>query len=296
MIIGDLSPLLNSAIVGTLSLGGLFALIGLGFTVIYRTTRVVNFAQGEFLALGAFIASTLLASGIRNHAFAIVLAVVIDAILGVVVYYVIIRRLVGKDEFAIIILTFGIAIILDSAIALIWGSDTRFISIGVSTSTFTILGVRLTALQLAAVGVAVVGAAAILIVMRFTRWGVDSRALAENPELATYFGVNTDIVASIAWAFGIGVAALAGIVYGASTTVSLSLTDIGLIALPGILLGGMDSVGGSIVGGLIMGGAITAVTYVGGPELATIAGYGLLILVLVFLPQGLFGIRRARIV
>lgn len=290
------SPIVNSAVVGSLSLGGLFALIGIGYATIYRTTRVVNFAQGDFLAVGAFLLSTFLGVAHGNHAIAIPLAIAADAIVGVLIYTLIVRRLVGTDEFSVIVLTFGISIAIESTLTLIYGSSNRFATVGLPTGRINWAGFQFSWLDVAAAACAVIGVVAILALMRFTRWGVDSRALAENPSLAADFGIRTGAVGAVAWALGTGAAALAGIVYGATTNVSLSLADVGLVTLPGIMLGGMDSVGGALVGGVVMGVLISLVTYVGGPDVATIAGYGALLVVLIFLPQGLFGLRRSRVV
>jgi branched-chain amino acid transport system permease protein len=203
---------------------------------------------------------------------------------------------VGTDEFSVIVLTFGISIAIESTLTLIYGSSNRFATVGLPTGRINWAGFQFSWLDVAAAACAVIGVVAILALMRFTRWGVDSRALAENPSLAADFGIRTGAVGAVAWALGTGAAALAGIVYGATTNVSLSLADVGLVTLPGIMLGGMDSVGGALVGGVVMGVLISLVTYVGGPDVATIAGYGALLVVLIFLPQGLFGLRRSRVV
>lgn len=287
---------LNAILVGSLSLGGLLALVGVGFNLIFRTTKVVNFAQGSFLAFGAYLASTLLSVKVLNAVTGTALTLVVAGVLGVLVYYALVRTSLGAEEFAIIILTFGLSIVVMSAISLIWGTTRRTIDLGIPRDIVNVAGLRIDLLSLVTFLVALAVVATVALVMRFSRIGVQARAISQNPWLAAKYGISVDRIGAMAWAVSLMIASAAGILYGALTGVELSIAAIGLVVFPAIMLGGLDSLLGALVGGLIVGAVITSMTYWFGPDYAQIIAYGLLIVSLVFLPQGIFGQRAGRTV
>lgn len=288
-----LSTVTNSVIVGGLALGGLYALIAVGFSVIYTATRAVNFAQGAFALVGAYLYWTFADRVGTGRVVAVAAVVVCCALLGIGVYAVLLRRMAGADEFIVIIFTLGLSLVVTAVVATAYGLNTHYIRL-TSTSNVDVIGLSFSLLQMAALVVSVVAIVAIVVLSRVTRWGVVMKAVAENPLLGGCYGINVDAVGAGAWALGTVLSGVAGVVFAAQTGLTQDVGNIGLVAFPAIMLGGMDSVGGGIVGGLVVGFAVTFVTTQSNPTIADLSAYGLLLLVILIRPQGFFGSRVAR--
>lgn len=287
-----MSPTTNALIVGTLSLGSLYAVIGLGLNIVFKSTGVINFAQGAFIVLGGFLYTSVLKWTGNSTGLGLTGTMVIAFVVGVITYLVVMRRMRGADPWILVIVTFGLATVIETVVSLIWGTTVLYIHVG--TQVYVVAGLRFSLLDVIAVSSALISATVLSLGMRFTRWGVATRAVAENVLLASQWGVRVDLVSASAWGIAAAIGALTGVVYGAQTSVSGGLGDIGLAAFPGMMLGGMGSLPGSLIGGLIVGGLVTWVTIKQDPQVATLAAYGLLIVVLLLIPHGLFGQREFR--
>jgi branched-chain amino acid transport system permease protein len=284
----------NSIIVGGLALGGLYAAVAVGFTVIYSATRAVNFAQGGFALVGAYLYWSFTHSLGWGQVPSVLAVIGSCAVLGVLVYVALLRRMAGSDEFIVIILTLGLSLLLSAVLAVAYGITTRSITVA-SNRVLHFIGLQFTLLQISALIVAVVAIAGITVVATVTRWGVVMKAVSENALLSGMYGLNVDWVGAGAWAIGVVLSGLVGVVFAAQHGLTgTAVASVGLVAFPAIMLGGMNSIPGGIVGGLAVGYLVTVVTTEVNPTWADLAAYALLLCVVLIRPQGLLGTKAAR--
>ena len=272
--------------------GGLFALTGLAFVIIYKATRVVNLAIGEMLMISAYVFFAL-AAGFALPIWAAILgAIIASGLIGALVERTMIRPMLGESAISTFMVTVGLASILVGLVELIWTASPQrlpefmpedMVMLGeafVSPKVF--YGFLVTAVLIAAV----------LLVFRFWRGGVALRATASDQAAAYSMGINVPRVFSLAWTVAAMIAAVAGIVVGAIGGISSTMGVFGLSVLVVVIVGGLDSVVGALVGGLMVGLVEAwAGAYLGG-EFKMIATFSLLVLVLLLRPYGLFGTRE----
>lgn len=279
-------------IVGIVVLAGIYAITNVGFVLLYKGTGVPNFAQGGLLMLGAYFMST---SGVvgRHYWPALVLTCLIMGALGGATYYLIMRWLLGAVEFEKVVLTFVVATAITQAVELGWGTDSRAVPLS-SSHRYLIDGgvVPMQSIESTLVILAVVGL--LVLVLSRSLFGVRLRALAENESLAVYRGIKVHQLSAIAWVIASVCAAIAGVTYAEVSNVSLSMADIGLLAFPAAVLGGLDSVGGTILGALIIAAVLNLSQYYFGGVWGQIVEYAVMLVALRFLPNGLFGSRSVR--
>jgi branched-chain amino acid transport system permease protein len=283
----------NAASLGIaiLLLAAVYALVNVGFVVLYRTTRVINFAQGHFLLLGAYLMYFF--SGRLAYAISLVLVVITIAALGAIVYLLLMRYLLGAQEFAKVITTLMFATLLAQIPAMVWGTNLHVLSPPVN-SAFQILGVRIQSADIVTIGLAAAVVIALIVVIDRSILGIQMRALATNDSLAMYAGMKIHRLGAIAWGLAGAGAALAGIAYAQRTSVNVDLAAVGLSAFPAAVIGGMDSIGGTLLGGLIVASIQTIGAYYLGPIFGDIAAYLMMLMTLLILPTGLFGTRELK--
>ena len=281
-----------------LSLGALYALIALGFAVIFKASEVVSFMHGSLLLFGAYTIATL--NSRMPFLAAALLGVLATALVGLLVERLLINRLRGAAVISLAILTIGVDIILVTELTRRIGSDilnvahpwagstVRFGEIGISTN-------RLVAMIVAAVLIALFFAA-----FKFSDWGVAMRASAEDGETAALMGIKLGRVSALAWIVGAALAAIAGLFLVGSPTpgVAPGIQAVALRAFPAAILGGLDSTGGALVGGLIIGiaeslaaGYQEQILFLG-RGFGEVVPYVVMILVLLVRPSGLFGTKE----
>jgi branched-chain amino acid transport system permease protein len=274
--------------IAALSLGGIYALTALGFVIIYRATRVFNFAQGTMMALGAYFVVSVIALFQLPTLLAMVIACLLSALLGLVTYWVVIRPMTTQPLFATIIVTMGVSIMYSGAIGVIWGPVDRFI-------TTPITGVqRLGEFPISNYSTAVFGACAVMCVgllafFRYSRIGLQMRATAENGLLASQRGISLNWIFALTWSLAGFAAGVAGMLYAGNTSASPTIAELGLRAFPAALVGGFDSVGGALVGGVIVAFAETAAAVIWGSEARNVVAFALLLVIMLLRPNGLFG-------
>jgi branched-chain amino acid transport system permease protein len=280
-------------LVNGLWLGSTYALIALGMVLVFRATQTLNFAHGELMLLAAYIVAKLEAEHSAPAYAAVAVAVVATALAGALVYVLALRRTTGMQMFVAVVVTIGVASIGDGLMAWAFGPNDQYLKLpGVPTSVLSLGGARVSLFTIAIGGFAFCLAVAVALVLRYTRMGMRLRAAGQNPLLASQGGVHVQRIYMASWAVAGALAAIAGICYGASNVVNVSVTTLALSAFPAMLLGGLDSIGGAIVGGVIIGMIQSAVSIWGNGQLASVTSYILLLLILLFLPQGLFGTRE----
>jgi branched-chain amino acid transport system permease protein len=298
-------------LVAGLAIGAEFALIVLGFVVIYRATGVINFAQGAFVLLGAYFAY----NGINTWGLPFYLAVPIAmlgcAVIGALIELFILRRMIGQPVYAVIMITVGLLIVLQEVPSMIWGADTLNLGDPWGLDSVRVGDVVIEAKYVATLVMAAVVLAAFFLMFRYTRIGIAMRAAALDQEVALAQGISVRRVFAVSWAVAGAVGALAGITAAAgAANVQPALGFVALVAFPAMILGGLDSPLGAIVGGAIIGvtqtltqGWVTGVlSFSWLPEAPEFLGEGfqdvmpylVMIVILLVRPFGLFGTKEVR--
>lgn len=275
-----------------LALGSIYGLVALGFAVVFKATEVFNFAQGMFVVCGAFLAVTAISVLKLPFPLAIVFIVLASATLGVLIHVLLIQPLAGRPMLSVIMLTIALSIVLRALIEIMYGSQGRTLSTPLPQGVFVIGSLRISQLHLTAAVVSCACMAGFGAFFRFTSIGLLMRATADSHEAAVVSGINVNVMNRLAWAIGSALAAIGGLFLGQLQVVSTELESIGLLALPGVVIGGMQSIPGAIVGGLLVGLIEQlAASYIS-PKASDIFIYGLLLLILMVRPWGLFGQRE----
>jgi branched-chain amino acid transport system permease protein len=276
-----------------LMIGLMYALIALGFVLVYKATDAINFAQGEFVMFAAFIAAAgAYVADLPFWACAL-LAVLCMAAFGFGLERVVLRPLIGRPVVAVIMATIGVAALLRGFATLVFGAGTRAIVMPVSDDPIYLGPVMLPPVQLVSAGVSLAFLAGFTWFFLRTRMGVAMRAVADSQQVAMAMGINVPRYFALAWAMAGMVSALGGVVWGAMLGVDNQLALVGLKVFPVVILGGLDSVVGAVIGGLIVGVVENLAAgyldpYVGGGT-KDFAPYVLMIAALMIRPYGLFG-------
>jgi branched-chain amino acid transport system permease protein len=277
------------SIIGGLATGSSYTLLSLGLVFAFRGTSTFNLAHGQLLLLAAYIVAEGSVLGIP-FGISTIIGIGIVALVGVLFFRLVLYRAIGLPPFISLIATLGLAAILDGVTTILFDGSSRSISTSALPSgvlRFAGTGISESSIVLTVFSICV--AAAIIIWSHRTQSGTRLRAAGQNALLASQGGINVRWYYMGAWGLSGGLAALAGIAYGATNIVSPSMVGLGFAALPAVLLGGIDSIDGALVGGLVLGlfqGFVS--TYFGGQVLDA-ATYTLLLVVLLLRPQGLFG-------
>jgi branched-chain amino acid transport system permease protein len=278
------------------ALGCIYALVALGFTVVYRASKVINFAQGSLLLVGAYLVSVL-ATGLNlPFALAVIAAIALLAAGGAAFQMLVLRRLLGQPVFVLVMVTIGLSIVIDSAIPAIFGGNARILGDPWGASAVSVGGVTFNWVRIWTVLSTGLILAAYFAFDRFSRYGLAMRATAADEEAALAVGIPVRRVYVLTWAIAGGLAAVGGMfLAGFPSSVNPSLGDVALRAFPAVILGGLDSPPGAVVGGITIG--IVEVMASGyapgwtGSNFAAVAPYVVMILVLLSRPYGLFGTR-----
>jgi branched-chain amino acid transport system permease protein len=283
-------------VVNGLSLGCIDALIALGFVIVFKATRVVNFAYGSLLLLGAYVVGRAHES--LGFAGAVLLAAAVTAVVAALVGVVLLRRVRLADPGTLAILTLGVDIVLATELTRRIGTDLLTTGDPWGADVVSLGGIQVPQTRIAAAVVAVVLVTVFLAVVKFSDWGVALRASAERPATASLMGIRLGRVAAGAWVLAGVLAATAGLFVTAFPSPGIS-GGVGQAALgaavPAAVLGGLDSTTGALVGGLTVG--LTATLAAGyqdelaflGRGVGGVAPYLVMLLVLLVRPAGLFG-------
>lgn len=276
-------------VVGALVPASLYALVGVGFVTVYRSSRVLNFAQGQMTLLGAYLFFSV-SAWLSYEGLALLVALAVAGGIGALIYTAFIRPVTGQGPVIVVMLTIVIGTLIGGIYTLVWGSGVRYLHNPLSTKGIRLPDHAVTSvsdLTTVLVAVAVIGGFAL--VVRYTPLGVMMRASAENSALASSLGVSITRVVAISWSFAMLTATLAGIAYGLRTSLDPTLITLGLTTFPAILVGGLDSVGGVLVGAFILALLQGTVASAAGGEWTAPVAYFLLLGVLLVRPTGLFG-------
>lgn len=282
-----------------LALGAIYALVALGFVVIYRASQVFNFAQGEFLTFGAFFMTTMTALGLP-WPLAVAASMVATGALAAAVERVVLRRMVGRPVFVTIILTIFVGFLLRELVHVVWGIEERGIATPWErTGTVEIFGARILLNSVGAVAAGIAALGVFFYILQRTKLGVAMRATSNDQEVALALGIPVGRVFSATWFLAGTFAALAGIFLAMfPRSVDPNLGLIALRAFPAVIVGGLMSPVGTVLGGLLLGVLeVLAQGYVNprlgsfGDNFHEVFPYIIMILFLMFRPHGLFGTR-----
>lgn len=272
-----------------LAMGGLYALIALGFVIIYKATRVINFAIGEIMMFAAYLFLAFAGGMEMSPWVALPLAVLGGSLLGGVIEKTMIRPMLGESPIAVVMVTIGIASILVGLVELLWGSDPQLLPRFLPREP-VFIGPLYLAPKIA-YGF-VIGAALLILYLlyfRFSRGGIALRATASDQAAAYSMGINVRRVFNLAWVFGSLAASLAGVLVAATGGLSPQFGIIGLSVLVVVIVGGLDSILGALIAGVFIGWLETvAGAYLGGSYRMP-ATFLVLAVILVIRPYGLFG-------
>jgi len=276
--------------------GGIYALVALGWVLIYKCSGVLNLAMGEMTLIGAYVSLSFYSMGVP-FLLALLFSLVIGFILGVLTERIFLDRLIGEPVLTVIMVTVGLSFFFKGSVELIWGTDTRVFD----PPVFTIEPIH--------IGPVIVGqaylwsflAAIILLVVfvaffKYTRWGLAMQATADDEMAALSVGVSARFVYATAWAIAFMAAGVGGTLLGNINGLNISVSYLGLLVLPAVVLGGLNSVPGAIAGGIIIGilqnfcGAYLDRYFPGGVK--EIAPFAFMAVFLLFKPYGLWGWER----
>jgi branched-chain amino acid transport system permease protein len=281
-------------LVSSLPLGAVYAVIAIGFVVLFRATGVLNFAQGAFMVIGAQVAYVVSVERGYGIAWGLVAAVAVTSLLAALVYRAVFSRMLGASALSLSVATLGVGIVVGKAAAIWAGGSTRTFSEAFTNSRVDLPGSTYTTqAEILAFCLSLAVTALILGLIRFTKTGTQMRAVADGDVLASYQGIRVRRVVTIAWALAGASAAVAGVVFSVQNGFTpTTLPGIGLLVFPAIVLGGTDSMAGAVVGGMITALVQNYVARYLGGEWREAVAYGLLLAFLIFRPNGLFGSRQ----
>ncbi len=276
--------------------GGIYALVALGWVLIYKCSGVLNLAMGELTLIGAYVSLSFYAMGIP-FILSLVLSLAVGFVLGILTERIFLDRLIGEPVLTVIMVTVGLSFFFKGLVELVWGTDTRVFE----PAVFSIHPIRIGPLVIGQVYLWSFVAAIILLIVfvsffKYTRWGLAMQATADDEMAALSLGVSARFVYATAWAIAFMAAGVGGTLLGNINGLNISVGYLGLLVLPVVVLGGLNSVPGAIVGGIIIGilqnfcGAYLDRYFPGGVK--EIAPFVFMAVFLLFKPHGLWGWER----
>lgn len=282
-------------VVGGLLSGVMYTLVALGFVLIFKASGVFNFAQGAMVLFAALTFVGLLEMGLPMWG-AFVVAFLAMVVLALGIERAVLRPLIGQDHMILFMATIGLSIFLEGFAQLLWGSEVRGLDLGISDEPIELGGILVSQFDLSVAAMATVLVALLAAFFSWTKVGRALRAVADDTAAAQVAGVPLGFIWAVVWGAAGFIALIAGLAWGARLGVQFALTLIALKALPVMILGGFNSIAGTIVAGLAIGVAEKlAEIYVGpfvGGGIENWFPYALAIAVLLIRPAGLFGAAR----
>ena len=282
-------------IVNIVVLAAIYALLACGYVLIYRVSRVMNMAHGELSMLGAYLLFTTASLFVHHPIDAIIIAVVMSAVVGVLVYVMLMRKMTGEMVLAAILTTIAIGILLRGLVVLFWSAAQQHPLQALHFTNPSIAlfgGARISACAAIMVLMTVVVYGGLFAFLRFGRWGVRMRAAGQNPLLAAQRGINLHAIYAMTWGLSTLTGSIAGMLISLDSGLDQSMVIIGLKAFSPALVGGLDSLIGALIGSVIVAGAeVLAIQYID-PLLSDVVPFLVMIATLIVRPWGLFGTRE----
>lgn len=275
-------------LISGLSQGCVYGLIALGFVLIYKATEMVNFAQGDMMMLGAFIAFSF--SNVMHLPFfwTILLTLVVAGLFGAGTERLILRPMIGEPPFSVLMLTIGLGFIFRAAAGAIWGNEPRALDVPYAGGVISIQGLTIGYENVAIVVGTTLLCASLFLFFRFTRLGVAMQASSQNQLAAYYVGIPVKRIYSLVWALSAMISAVAGILVAPVSLVDPLMGFVGIKAFAAAIVGGFGSLPGAIVGGLLVGVVEQFAALYLPPGFSEVSAYIILLLMLLLRPEGIF--------
>ncbi len=288
------------ALVNGIAIAAVYALLGLGFVIVFKSMNVLSFAQPALMLWGAWWVIYFTSAQKLNFYVAVLIAVVIAAVSGVVIERIFLRPMVGKSVFAVAIMTIGIDVVVRTLSGNLYDVAVRSTGDPWGFNTLNLGGIIINHRRIAAFVVAIVLVSALLAFFRYSRMGLAMRAAAVDQEVALIQGVSVGAVFSLSWAIAAVLAMFAGLFMSPDTgALTVSMYPLALKALPVVVIGGLDSIGGTLVAALMVGIAEALTnsyqpTYAAffGRSFSQVVPYLVMFIVLLIRPYGLFGTKE----
>jgi len=282
-------------VISGLVLGSIYALVALGFAIIFKSTSVVNFAQGELMMFGAYFCFSMVVQYKVPWIWAFLITILFSIVLALVVERLILRPMIGEPVISIIMVTIGLSSVLRSIVTAIWGTQIQVYDPPLfPEATVNVIGVPTSQVYLWSFGLAAVLLALFAIFFKYSKAGVAMRATAFSNQVALSMGIPVKNIFAMAWCIASVVSAIGGILIGSINGINVQLGHFGLKVFPAVILGGLDSIPGAAIGGLIVGvlenlsdGVLK--TTLGLSGIKEVAPYVFLVIILMIKPYGLFG-------
>ena len=291
------TTLLFQLVLNELIVGALYGVVAMSFVLIYKASQVVNFAQGEFLLVGAWVCWWMLTYWQLPIWAGFLFTLAFMTLFGIVLQVIVLRPLIGEPVISVIMATVGLSIFFQALMKWIFGVFAQPFP-----PIFTVERVRVLGLEVQSVYLASLGVSALIMLgfwwfFTYSKHGLAMRATAFDQQVAQSLGVSVPKVFAMSWAISAVVSAVAGVVVGVVNGVSSALSFYGIKVFPAVILGGLDSIVGAVLGGLIVGVLENVAQYVDAQwlnwgNMYQIAPFYALILILLIKPYGLFGTRN----
>ncbi|MEH6445171.1 MAG: branched-chain amino acid ABC transporter permease [Oceanospirillaceae bacterium] len=286
--------LLIQLVINGLIVGLLYGVIGMCFVLVYKSTKIVNFAQGEFLLIGAWVCWTALVYFELPFLLGFVLSLCFMAAFGILLQQIVLRPMIGEPIISVIMITIGLSIFFQALMKWIFGVSAQSYPQVFDQQSINIFGLNIEMAYLMSTAIAIVIMGAFYFFFKHSKHGLAMRATAFDQQVAQSLGISVKNVFAMSWGIAATVSATAGIVLGMVNGVSDSLSIMGIKVFPAVILGGLDSIVGAIVGGVIVGVLENVAEFVDSQYLHIgnmydIAPFYVLLIILWFKPYGLFG-------
>jgi len=286
--------LLTQLIVNGLIVGLLYGVVGMCFVLVYKSTQIVNFAQGEFLLIGAWVCWASLVYLELPFIVGFLLTMVFMAVFGILLQMIVLRPMIGEPIISVIMVTIGLSIFFQALMKWIFGVSAQSYPKVFETESIQILGLNIEVAYLMSTVIALIIMVAFYLFFKHSKYGLAMRATAFDQQIAQSLGISVKQVFAMSWGIAATVSATAGVVIAMVSGVSSSLSMMGIKVFPAVILGGLDSIVGAIVGGLIIGVLENVAEFFDSQYLHVgnmydIAPFYVLLIILWFKPYGLFG-------
>jgi branched-chain amino acid transport system permease protein len=279
-----------------LAIGSVYSLVALGFVLIYKSSSVINFAQGELLMVGAYVCLALNVTAQMPFWAAFLATLLFMAALALLTERLVLRPMIGEPVISIIMVTIGLSAVFKSVVTAAWGTDIRvfppiFPSVPISWGNVKVDQLYIFTFA-ASMGLLVL----LALFFKYSRMGIAMRATADSQTVALSMGISVKRIFALSWAIAAVVSAVGGVLIGQINGINTSLSGVGLKVFPAVILGGLDSIPGAVLGGLIIGVMENLAggyldSYFGG-GVKEVAPFVALVVILMVRPYGLFGTKE----
>jgi branched-chain amino acid transport system permease protein len=288
------TQLLIQLLVNGLIVGALYGVVAMSFVLIYKATQVVNFAQGEFLLIGAWVCWWLLTKYQLPFFIGMPVTLLFMLIFGVALQVCVLRPMIGEPIISVIMVTIGLSTVFQAALKWIFGTNLQPFPPIFATQVVSLFGLQIQTVYLMSLAVSLTVMGAMAWFFHSSKYGLAMRATAFDQQVAQSLGISVKSVFAMAWAISAIVSAVAGVVVAVVNGVSSGLSVYGIKVFPAVILGGLDSIAGAVLGGVIIGllenfAHFVDSQYLHWGNLYEIAPFYVLIIILMIKPYGLFG-------